>query len=133
MTSKNKQRPEPTLTAAQLEIMNLFWEQGELGVAQVWRSLGARRPVARNTVQTMLTRLVERGWLEARPDGNAFCFRALRPRKSTLREMVNKLLDTAFDGSASGLVMTLLENRHLSTNEAQRIREMIDQVQEVKR
>jgi len=121
------------LTPAQLEIMNLFWEQGELGVAQVWKQLSARRKVARNTVQTMLTRLVERGWLLARPEGKAFCFRASRPRKSTLRRMVSQLLDTAFDGSASGMVMALLEARRLSADEAQHIRTLIDRSQEAKK
>lgn len=121
------------LTPAQLEIMNLFWEQGELGVAQVWKLLSSRRKVARNTVQTMLTRLVERGWLLARPEGKAFCFRASRPRKSTLRRMVSQLLDTAFDGSASGMVMALLEARRLSADEAQRIRTLIDRSQEAKK
>lgn len=125
--------PESKLTPAQLEIMNLFWEQGELGVAQVWKLLSARRKVARNTVQTMLTRLVERGWLLARPEGKAFCFRASRPRKSTLRGMVSQLLDTAFDGSASGMVMALLEARRLSHDEAQRIRTLIDRSQEAKK
>ena len=121
------------LTPAQLEIMNLFWEQGELGVAQVWKLLSARRKVARNTVQTMLTRLVERGWLLARPEGKAFCFRASRPRKSTLRRMVSQLLDTAFNGSASGMVMALLEARRLSADEAQHIRTLIDRSQEAKK
>jgi BlaI family transcriptional regulator, penicillinase repressor len=124
---------ESKLTPAQLEIMNLFWEQGELGVAQVWKLLSARRKVARNTVQTMLTRLVERGWLLARPEGKAFCFRASRPRKSTLRTMVSQLLDTAFDGSASGMVMALLEGRRLSADEAQHIRTLIDRSQEAKK
>ena len=124
---------ESKLTPAQLEIMNLFWEQGELGVAQVWKLISARRKVARNTVQTMLTRLVERGWLLARPEGKAFCFRASRPRKSTLRRMVSQLLDTAFDGSASGMVMALLEARRLSADEAQRIRTLIDRSQEAKK
>jgi BlaI family transcriptional regulator, penicillinase repressor len=124
---------ESKLTPAQLEIMNLFWERGELGVAQVWKLLSARRKVARNTVQTMLTRLVERGWLLARPEGKAFCFRASRPRKSTLRRMVSQLLDTAFDGSASGMVMALLEARRLSPDEAQHIRTLIDRSQEAKR
>jgi BlaI family transcriptional regulator, penicillinase repressor len=124
---------ESKLTPAQLEIMNLFWEQGELGVAQVWKLLSARRKVARNTVQTMLTRLVERGWLLARPEGKAFCFRASRPRKSTLRRMVSQLLDTAFDGSASGMVMALLEGRRLSADEAQHIRTLIDRSQEAKK
>src|SRR5437879_4798831 len=124
---------EAKLTAAQLEIMNLFWERGELGVAQVWRLLSERRKVARNTVQTMLTRLVEKGWLQARPEGTAFCFRASRPRKSTLRGMVSQLLDTAFGGSASGLVMALLETRRLSPDEVQRIRKLIDGMQERKK
>ena len=124
---------ESKLAPAQLEIMNLFWEQGELGVAQVWKLLSARRKVARNTVQTMLTRLVERGWLLARPEGKAFCFRASRPRKSTLRRMVSQLLDTAFDGSASGMVMALLEARRLSADEAQHIRMLIDRSQEAKK
>jgi predicted transcriptional regulator len=124
---------ESKLTPAQLEIMNLFWEQGELGVAQVWKLLSARRKIARNTVQTMLTRLVERGWLLARPEGKAFCFRASRPRKSTLRRMVSQLLDTAFDGSASGMVMALLEARRLSADEAQHIRTLIDRSQEAKK
>ena len=120
---------EAKLTPAQLEIMSLFWEHGELGVAQAWKLLSERRSVARNTVQTMLTRLTERGWLQARPEGTAFCFRASRPRKSTLRYMVGQLLDSAFGGSASGLIMTLLEARRLSPDEVQRIRKLIDRVQ----
>src|SRR5579872_3425751 len=120
------QQPKPSnLTAAQLEIMNLFWEQGELGVAQVWKLLGERRRVARNTVQTMLTRLVEKGWLSARAEGNTFHFQAKRPRESTLRGIVGQLVDTAFGGSASGLVMALLEDRRITAGEARRIRELI--------
>ena len=50
-----------------------------------------------------------------------------------LRGIVNQLLDSAFGGSASGLVMALLENRRLSAEEAERIRKMIDDAQEEKR
>jgi predicted transcriptional regulator len=113
--------------------MNLFWEHGELGVAQVWKLLSERRRLARNTVQTMLTRLVEKGWLQARSEGTAFCFRASRPRKSTLRGMVSQLLDNAFGGSASGLIMALLEAKRLSPDEVQRIRSLIDEMQEAKK
>ncbi len=133
MVQNKRRQSESKLTSAQLEIMNLFWERGELGVAQVWKLLGERRRVARNTVQTMLTRLVEKGWLQARQEGKAFCFRATRLRKPTLQQMVNHLLDSAFGGSASGLVMTLLHARAVSSDEVQRIRELIDQVQEAEK
>jgi BlaI family penicillinase repressor len=114
-----------SLSAAQLEIMNLFWGHGELGVAQVWKLLGGRRPIARNTVQTMLTRLADRGWLNARAEGKAFVFRAARPRKAAMRGIVGQLIETAFAGSASDLIMTLLENHRISASEAARIRELI--------
>jgi len=110
--------------------MNLLWDQGELGVAQVWRLLSERRKVARNTVQTTLTRLVEKGWLKVRVEANAFYFRAARPRGSTLRGIVGQLVDTAFAGSAPGLVMALLEDRRISPEEARKIRELIDRAQE---
>jgi predicted transcriptional regulator len=131
--TRRKPQQEQKLTPAQLEIMNLFWEHGELGVAQVWRLLGKRRTVARNTVQTTLTRLVEKGWLHVRSEGTAFCFRASRPRQSTLRGMVSQLLDTAFGGSPSGLIMALLEARRLSPDEAKRIRKLIDGIEEGKK
>ncbi|HEX3154615.1 MAG TPA: BlaI/MecI/CopY family transcriptional regulator [Candidatus Angelobacter sp.] len=128
---------EAKLTSAQLEIMNLFWEHGELGVAQVRELLKDRRPkahnIARNTVQTMLKRLADRGWLQTRAQGNAFVFRAARPRKSTLRGMLAQLLDGAFGGSPSGLVMTLMESRRISPTEARRIRELIDRMEEAER
>jgi BlaI family transcriptional regulator, penicillinase repressor len=122
-------RPEMNLTSIQLQIMNLFWDQGELGVAQVWKLLQLQRPLARNTVQTMLARLADKGWLRTRADGNAFYYRAARPRDSVVRGMLGKLLDTAFAGSAAGLVMTLLENRRISAEEAERIRQLIDRAQ----
>jgi BlaI family transcriptional regulator, penicillinase repressor len=121
---------ETKLTPAQLEIMNLFWQHGELGVAQVRQMLSSRRDIARNTVQTMLKRLADKGWLHARAQGNAFVFRAARPRKSTLRGMLAQLLDGAFGGSPSGLVMALMESRRISPAEARRIRELIDGMQE---
>jgi BlaI family penicillinase repressor len=118
------------LTPAQLQIMMLFWKHGELGVAQVWKLLSDKRPVARNTVQTMLTRLADKGWLRIRAEGNAFYYRAARAKNSTVGSMLSSLLNSAFAGSASGLVMELLQNRRISAEEVSRIRQIIDRAEE---
>jgi predicted transcriptional regulator len=110
--------------------MNLFWDHGELGVAQVWEHLSRRRSIARNTVQTTLTRLADKGWLRARAEANAFYYRAARPRKAVQNGMIGDLLDGAFGGSASGLVMTLLQSGRISPQEAQRIRDLIDKARQ---
>lgn len=120
-----RQAKKPELTAGQMEIMELVWERGEVGVAEVWKVLGQRREVARNTVQTMMARLCERGWLAARPAGNAFVYAATRPRTSVVSKMVNGLVDRVFGGSLSGLVASIVESRPLPPGEAERIRQII--------
>ena len=116
----------PPLSEAQLEIMNVVWDRGEVSVGEVWAVLSEQRSVARNTVQTVMTRLGEKGWLKHRKQGRAFLFRASVARDSTLRVLVDRLVETAFSGSAEGLVLAMLEGRGLSDEEAVRIRNLIN-------
>ena len=128
-----KSEKMPPLSEAQLEIMNVVWDNRQVTVAQVWRELSSRRRVARNTVQTMITRLEERGWLKHRSEGITFWYTATSSRKVTLRRMLHRMADTAFDGSTAGMVMALLEGKSLSADEAQRIQAMIEDVQQNKK
>src|SRR5579862_2295754 len=112
--------PLPPLSEAQTEIMNVVWEHGEATLAQVCAALATRRELARNTVQTQLTRLVEKGWLRHRSEGKAFYYRAAVPREAAQSRVVQRLVDAIFGGSAEGLMMTLLDGRKLSKAEADR-------------
>lgn len=119
----------PSLSQGQLEIMDLVWRHGEATVAEVWKDLSARRQIARNTVLTMLTRLEEKGWLARKVDALAHVYRATVPREAALGNMLDQLVETAFGGSAEGLVMTLLQGRKISKDETARLRELIDQAE----
>jgi BlaI family transcriptional regulator, penicillinase repressor len=121
--------PLAPLSEAQLEIMNVVWDRGEVTVADVWKALASRRKVARNTVLTMIVRLEERGWLRRDDAGHAHRYRAASPREATLGSVVRRLVDTAFGGSAEGLVMALLHGRGVSEEEARRIRAMIEKAE----
>ena len=116
----------PALSAAQLEIMHVAWERGEVTVTDVWTVLAGRRSVARNTVLTLMERLEKKGWLRRRADGPAHCYTAAAPRAATLGQVVHRLVDAAFAGSAEALVLALLEGRGVSDEEAKRIRQLID-------
>ena len=128
MSKRKKKLPAP-LSAAQREIMDLVWQHGEVPVAQVWEILAARRDVARNTVQTMLVRMEEKGWLKHRSIGRTFVYQAAQPRRASLSGAVQNLVDTVFGGSAEELVTALFADRKLTKKEADRIRAMIDQAE----
>lgn len=122
-------RELPPLSEAQLEIINIVWDQGTATVGQVWKVLSKRRPVSRNTVSTMVTRLEEKGWLRHRVVGGTFLYSATHPRETVLPRMVRRLVDAAFQGSAEGLVLTLLEGGRLSAEEVERIKAMLEKAE----
>lgn len=119
----------PPLSVAQMEIMELIWDRGEATVGAIWRELSARRAIARNTVQTTVSRLEQRGWLSHREEGGVFHYKAMHPRRAAVKGLVSRLADTAFEGSVSGLVMALLEHHRLTPEEADRLRTLIDRAE----
>ena len=114
------------LSDAQREIMEVVWDREEVTVTQVRDELAAKRDVARNTVQTMIVRLEERGWLKHREEGRTFWYSAKRPRAASLGAKVAQMVDRLFAGSPEEMVTALMEYRGLSSDEANRIRTMID-------
>jgi predicted transcriptional regulator len=116
----------PALSEAQLEIMNAVWGGGEVTVTDVWTALSRRRPVARNTVLTLMDRLEKKGWLRRRAERQTHYYSAASPREATLGRVVRRLVDAAFAGSAEALVLALIEGRGVSDEEARRIRRLID-------
>ncbi len=116
----------PALSETQLEIMNVIWACGEATVTDVWNVLAKRRTVTRNTVLTLMDRLAKKGWLRRREDGQAHFYKPTSSRAATLGRVVHRLVDAAFAGSADELVLALLEGRGVSEEEAERIRQLID-------
>ncbi len=122
-----KRKQSPTLPSdAQWEVLNIIWDRGEATVGEVWQDFSARRPVARNTVLTLVARLEEKGWLRRRAEGNVLRYSATIDQQTAQRQVAQQLVDTAFRGSPEGLIMTLLGESDLSEGESQRIRAMLE-------
>jgi predicted transcriptional regulator len=114
------------LSAAQLEIMDVLWRLGGGTVAEVRECLPPTRPLARNTVQTILTRLERGGWLRHVTEGNTHRYFPTTKRSTALGRIVSGLVRSAFRGSAEELVSALIDTRGLSEDEISRIRRLID-------
>ncbi len=81
------------LTKAQRDIMEVVWAAGEVTVTEVRDALAKKRELARNTVQTMMVRLDERGWLQHRERGRTFIYSAARPKIVSLGAKVSQMVD----------------------------------------
>lgn len=114
------------LSPAQREIMESIWTHGELSVSQTRAILSEERDVARNTVRTLLERMVEKGWLKYREDGRTYLYSAAVPRQTSIGERVIEVVDHVCGGSPEAMVTALLDYRGLTKEELSRIRQMLD-------
>ncbi len=127
MTGKKTSRPRPT--DGELEILRVLWERGASTVRQVHETLEARRPAGYTTVLKLLQIMTEKGLVRRDESERAHIYEARVPREETERQLVGDLLEKAFSGSASALVMRALSSKKTSPEELARIRRLLDEME----
>ena len=105
-------KPKSPLTPLELEIMKVLWETGPANVQTVQEKLG--RPLAYTTVQTMLNVLHRKGHATRTLKQKAYFYRPSISRRDAAKQAVADVVDRLFSGSASNLVMSLVETKQLS-------------------
>ena len=124
-----KQNSDPALTPLELIIMNVLWETGPGNVQSVQAQLKGRE-LAYTTVQTMLNVLHRKGKVKRLLKDRAYIYRPVLSRKKAVTQAVGEMLDRFFGGSADGLVLNLVETRHLTPEKLARIQEIIERPKE---
>jgi BlaI family penicillinase repressor len=105
-------RKSEQMTPLELEIMQVLWETGAANVQTVQRQL--KRELAYTTVQTMLTVLHRKGRVKRTLKDKAYVYRPAVSSKKFTAHAVRDLIDRVFGGSAEGLVLNLLQEKHLT-------------------
>jgi|SRR5690242_20093991 predicted transcriptional regulator len=119
-----------TLTPQELAIMKVVWQRDQATVRDVYETLRERRQVAYTTVMTMMKILEDKGYLKKSREDRAYVYRPSRPRQQVVGAMVRDFVDRVFDGAASGLLLHLARNGKLTKAERQKIRQLIDEMEE---
>lgn len=122
--------PAKELTERELEIMHVFWKQGDLTVGAVRDDLAQRgRDLAYTTVATLVRILTEKKFLKQTNDQRPFVYRAVRSFDEVSGNLLSDLLDRVFGGSRKKLLIRLMEEQELSAKERQAIEKILREVQ----
>jgi predicted transcriptional regulator len=119
-------QPRP-LTPLELDVMDALWAAGPATVQTVRERIGQRRPLAYNTVQTILTILHRKGRVKRRLVGKAFVYAPKVSKQQAAAAILRGLIDRVFGGSPAALVMTMLEDEQIRREDLVRIRRLIRQ------
>ena len=119
----------PRPTDAELAILRVLWRRGQSTVRQVHEELPRRNATGYTTILKMLQIMTEKGLVERDESQRAHVYSAKLAEEQTLGRLVGDLLDRAFEGSSSRLVMRAREERPVSPEEMAEIRRLLDELE----
>ena len=125
--SPNEPSELPRPTDAELEILRVLWDRREATVREVHEAISKSRPAGYTTILKLLQIMTDKGLVDRDESERAHVYRARLARQDTERQLVDDLLERAFGGSASRLVMQALAGRVASAEEIAEIRRMLDE------
>jgi predicted transcriptional regulator len=120
---------QPSISDAELEIMKVLWDQGPGTVREIIGRLHDQSR-AYNTVLTLLQRLQTKGFVVSDKKEIAHVFRATVSRERLLRRRLKDLANELCDGTATPLVLALVEGQRFKPEEIERFRRLLDKLED---
>lgn len=115
-------------TELELEVLKILWRDGPSPARRVRDALAAEagRDLALTSVLTVLGIMVRKKYLRRRKSPGGHLFDPLVRQQSTGRRMLQDLVDRVYDGSASAVMLQLLEHGKLDEAELAKLKDLID-------
>ena len=119
-------RPKsPTLTEAELRIMNVLWDKGSCSVQQVLDGLSKKPALAYNSVLTTIRILEKKGYVRHVKDGRAHIYMPMVGQHEATRFEIRHLVSRFFRNSHEQLLMNILEDQTINEEEIERLRRLL--------
>lgn len=112
-------------TNRELDVMAVLWDLESASVAEVRERLGDE--LAYTTVLTILRTLEEKGYAGHTQAGKAYRYHPAVARESAGASAVNRIVGKMFRGSPELLLTHLVSDRDLSTEDLERMKQLVDE------
>lgn len=117
------------ISDAELEIMRIIWgnPEGAALFPDIMEGLSARgKPCRKNTLIVLLSRLVGKGFLSAKKIGRRNEYTALVTESEYQTAQTRHFLDRIYEGSAGGLVASLISGDLLTDEEYRELQSLLE-------
>jgi predicted transcriptional regulator len=125
MEDQNK-RVEPT--KSELEILQVLWEKGPSTVRAVNDELLKAKDINYTTTLKLMQIMTDKGILKRDESQMKHIYHVAEEEQKTKDHLLDRFIDSVYQGSAGKLVMQLLGNKKASKDDLDSIRKMLDQM-----
>jgi len=125
MKKEKDKRTEPT--RSELEILQVVWKYGSSTVRSVNDALNEqKRAVQYTSTLKLMQIMVEKGILKRDESSMKHVYSAVVEEQKFKGFLLERFVDSLYEGSASSLMMQLLGNKKTSKEELDQIRALLD-------
>ena len=122
-----KESSQEHFTDLELALMKVLWETGPATVQVVHQRLQPFRPLAYNTVQTMLTILHRKGKVKRTTKDRAYVYTPVVSQERAAGQALKDLVDRLFGGSPQELLLSMVKSRQITPEQIEELRSLIAQ------
>ena len=119
-------------TESELEILNILWNKGSMTVREVHEQLEKTKEAGYTTTLKLMQIMHDKKLLKRDTSNKTHVYTAAITREQTQGQMLQRMIDTVFNGSAMQLVMQALGNHKASTSELDMIKEYLGRIEKKK-
>lgn len=116
-------------TEKELEILQILWQRGAVAVKDVHEALGGEEANGYTTILKLMQIMHEKGLVTRQRNGKLHLYEALITQENTQKQMLDKIINTVFQGSAAQLVMRALGNKQSSKEELDQIKKYLEELE----
>jgi predicted transcriptional regulator len=113
----------------ELQILNVLWRRGPSSVGQIHNALKDERSTGRSTTLKMVQVMTEKGLLIKDTSCHPQVYRPAMSQEQAQAGMVEDLIQRAFGGAASKLVLRALQSSRASKEELEQIEELLERIE----
>jgi BlaI family penicillinase repressor len=117
---------QPLPTDGELAILAVLWRLGPSTVREVHEALRPTQRTGYTTVLKLMQLMAQKGLVVRDESQRSHVYRAASPEAQTQGRLLGDLINKAFAGSASQLVLRALSVKRSSPEELERIRQLLD-------
>jgi len=126
MKAAKKENNGPEPTRSELEILQVLWQQGPSTVRVVNDQLNAqKREVQYTSTLKLMQIMVDKGLLNRDERQMKHIYSVVEEESKTKGFLLDRFLETMYNGSASSLMLQLLGNKKTSKKEIDAIKDLL--------
>lgn len=115
----------PKISSAEWDVMSVVWEKEPVTANDVYEALPPGHGWKPKTVNTFLTRLVEKGALKVDRKEKAFVYTARVPREECVQSESQSFLQRVFRGATGDLVKHFCAQADLTPEEVRELEQFL--------